>query len=48
MPETVANHFQGQLQRLRSDLRRLGARVESLYQLAYGALMERNLLVLSS
>ncbi|AHB87976.1 phosphate transport system regulatory protein phoU-like protein [Thermosynechococcus sp. NK55a] len=44
MPETVATHFERQLQRLRSDLLRLGALVESACQLAYGALIERNLL----
>ncbi|BCX13000.1 MAG: phosphate transport system regulatory protein PhoU [Thermosynechococcus sp.] len=44
MPETVATHFERQLKRLRSDLLRLGALVESACQLAYGALIERNLL----
>lgn len=38
----MATHFERQLQRLRSDLLRLGTRVESACQLAYGVLIERD------
>lgn len=42
--KAVTSHFQRQLQRLRSDLLRLGTLVESACQLAYGALVERDFL----
>ncbi|AXY67183.2 phosphate signaling complex protein PhoU [Thermosynechococcus sichuanensis E542] len=38
----MTTHFERQLQRLRSDLLRLGTRVESACQLAYGVLIERD------
>lgn len=43
MFKAVTTHFERQLQRLRSDLLRLGTLVESSCQLAYGVLIERHL-----
>ncbi len=44
MSKAVTTHFERQLQRLRSDLLRLGTLVESASYLAYGVLIERHLL----